>query len=299
MSSLWDTLAVTRLQLSRALRTRSALLLCAIYALMAGASAYGFTRLLLLLETQTARTLGAPTTETPGAMLGTLKADPDFQDLLNQLTGDPELLQWALDTPFLTVTAFWTGLAALPFFAAMLGAEAIAADTRSRALRFELLRTGRPEILLGRLGGQALLIAAALAFAALATWIVAMTAMTGNAPLEQALSLLALGPRLWVWSLPFLGLGLAASQSTANVNLARVMAIGGVAASWVVYARLETWAEEGAGALTDALSPLLPQSWALDLWGPGLGWTGGGAVLLAMGLAFAMAALPLLRWRDL
>ncbi|MCB9791154.1 MAG: hypothetical protein H6741_00350, partial [Alphaproteobacteria bacterium] len=158
-TSLRDSAVVARFQLARALRTRSALTLCALYGLVAGGSAFGFTRILKVLEEQTAKILRVPVTDRPGAMLDAVKQDPDFQKMMSELIGDPGLLDWAMDLPFLTVTSFWTGLLTLPFIAAAVGAEAIAPDVRDRSLRFELLRTGRLEILAGRFGGQSLLLA--------------------------------------------------------------------------------------------------------------------------------------------
>lgn len=299
MSSARDAAVVARLQLSRALRTRSAIALCAVYALLAGASAYGFTRLLGLLEEQAARALQVPVTQTPGAMWDRLREQQELRDLFTGLLGDASLLSWALDQPYLSITSFWTGLAVLPFFAAMVGAEAVAPDVRDRCLRFELLRTGRLEVMLGRLGGMALLLSVALLCGTLAIWAVAMVAMVGNGPAEQLTSLLALAPRLWLWTLPFLGLGVAASQLTTNVNQARVLALGAVTASWVGYLRLEWLHELDPQLWMSLLQPLAPQSWLQGLWGPGLGWATPGLVLAAMGLLMACAGLPVFLRRNL
>lgn len=297
--SLHDALVVARFQLTRALRTRSALLICILYALVAGGSAYGFTRILLVLEQQTARVLRVPETDTPGAMLDAVKQDVDFQSMLSEMLGDPALLDWALTLPFLTITSFWTGPGVLPFIAAAVGAEGVAPDVRDRALRFELVRTGRGEILAGRFLGLALLLGVAGLCAIAAVWIVAMTAMVNNPPLTQLTTLLMMVPRLWVWSMPFLGLGLACSQATANVNGARVLALAGTTALWIAWGFCNYYNTEQPGLWSDILLPLFPQSWAMDLWGPGLGWTVPGLVLLAQGVVLLMAGYPIFARRNL
>lgn len=297
--SFQDALVVARFQLTRALRTRSALLICILYALVAGGSAYGFTRILLVLEQQTAKILHVPETDTPGAMLDAVKDDTDFQSMLSEMLGDPSLLDWALTLPFLTITSFWTGLGVLPFIAAAVGAEGIAPDVRDRTLRFELVRTGRGEIIAGRFLGLALLLGVAGLCSIAAVWLVGVFAMVNNPALAQLTTLLMMYPRLWLWSLPFLGVGLACSQLTANVNGARVLALGSTTAMWIAWGVCEHYNTQDPALWSDILLPIFPQSWAMELWGPGLNWTVPGLVLLAQGVVLLMAGYPVFVRRNL
>lgn len=297
--SIRDALVVARFQLARALRTRSAVSLCALFTLVSAGSAVGFTRILLVLEQQTARILQVPETDTPGTMLDAVKQDTDFLQMIEHMLGAPELVDWALQLPFLTLTNFWTGLGLVPFIAAAAGAEAISPSIQDRSLRFEVVRTGRLELVCGRFLGQSLLFAVAALCGAIGVWVVAMTAMTGNPPLGQITTLLALLPRHWLWALPFLGLGMACSQLTQNVNLSRLMAMGLTAASWVLWGLLEGRLGDDWPLARDLLLPLLPQSWGMQLWGPGLGWAVPGVVLLAMGFCGLLLGFPFFNRRNL
>lgn len=299
--SLRDAWLVARFQLLRSLRTRSALAAASLYLLTSGGAAAVFVRILGELENAAALSLGVPATRRPGAMLDQLRRGEDLRRIVEGLVPDPALVQWALDQPPLTVTHFWVGLVVMPFLAAGLGAEALSPDLASRAVRFELVRTGRAEVLFGRLLGQALLTAAAIALGAVAVEGVALLAMTGQDPVAHAAALARDVPRLWAWSLPFLGMGVAWSAFTRNVHLARVLALATVAASWVVWGAL-SWPHHTrrgwVAVLTDSLLPILPQDHGDALWGPGAGWLAAAGLYLVMALAVGQIGLWTLSRRD-
>lgn len=299
LGSLRDAGLIAWFHLRRALRTRSAVVLALANALIAGGGAWFFTRVLLELERAAARTLRVPETKRPGAMLDTLREQDQLSDILRPLVGSDELLEWALQLPVLTPIHFWLALGVMPFLAVALGAETVAPDVRDRSLRYELVRTGRLELLLGRFAGQALLLGLATVVAAGGTWLISATVMVQQPLLAQAASLLGLTPRLWLWALPFLGLGVAASQLTGNVNVARALGLGAALASWIGFGILQSpWGEEHP-VLVDLVEPLLPQGWMMDLWGPGLGWWSSGLVLGALGVVFALLAWPVFGRRNL
>lgn len=294
-----DAVLVARFQLARAVRTRSALALCLLYLLGSTGATYVFTRILLEIENETAKVLKVPEVSKPGAMLETLRERGDLESILDALIGRPDLIGWAMDQPILSIVHFWFALGVIPFLAVAVGAESLSSDARSRSLRFELVRTGRLELVTGRFLGQGILLLAATAFATLGTFGVAMICMVGQAPLLQAGTLLQTVPRLWLWSLPFLGLGVACSQITSTVNFARSLALGAGVLTWITFGLLKTdeaLARPWIGAIVE---PLLPQTYVLDLWGPGWAWLGSGAVLPLLGFVAALAALPLFARRNL
>ena len=299
LSSLRDAAIVARFHLRRALRTRSAVGLCVVYTLVTTSSAWIFTRVLLELERQVARMLMVPEVRKPGTMLDTLRERGDLAEMFGNFLDDPAQVTWALGQPFLTVTHFWICLGAMPFLAAAAGAETLSPHIRSRAIRFESLRTGRLELVAGRFVGQAVLIGVALLLTVAGTWAVAMIAMVGQPPLLQLTTLLAITPRIWIWSLPFLGLGVACSQLFSNVNFARTIALAGIVFGWIVWGLLHSHWLRDLGWLTDLIAPLMPHDYALDLWGPGWRWSSSGAILCALGLAVMLAAYPLFRRRNL
>jgi ABC-type transport system involved in multi-copper enzyme maturation permease subunit len=298
-TSLRDALLVARFQLARAVRTRSALALCTLYLLGSTGVTYVFTRILLEIENETARLLKVPVVTRPGAMLDTLRERGDLENILGALVGSPDLLDWALQQPILSIIHFWFALGVLPFLAVAVGAESVAPDARNRSLRFELVRTGRLELITGRFIGQAVLLFVATCIAPIGTWLVAMLGMVNQPPLEQASTLLVASPRLWLWSLPFLGLGVACSQLTSTVNFARSIALGATVGTWLLFATTKSeWAEARPyyGAL---IEPIVPQSYLMDLWGPGTAWMASGAVLGLLGFVAALSTLPIFARRNL
>ncbi len=299
LTSLRDALLVARFQLARAVRTRSALALCTLYLLGSTGATYVFTRILLEIENETARLLKVPEVAKPGTMLDTLRERGDVQSMLEALMGREDLVDWALQQPILTIVHFWFALGVLPFLAAAVGSESIAPDARSRSLRFELVRTGRLELVAGRFLGQGLLLLVATAVSILGTWGVAMFAMAKQPALLQFTSLLEAVPRLWLWSLPCLGLGVACSQLTSTLNFARSIGLASVVLTWIAFGVSETSWVEARPALGAVMEPLIPQSYMLDLWGPGTEWLASGAMLLLLGFVAALSMLPIFSRRNL
>ena len=297
LASLADTLLVARFHFARSVRTRSALNLCALFTLCATGSAIGFRQILKAMEDMASKTLGVPRTDTPGAMLDTLRRQGDLASMLEAMLGNVELVEWALSTPYMTVTWAWSGLGLIPFLAAAVGSEAVSPDLAGRTVRFEALRTGRLEIVGGRFLGLAALVLIAIALSICAPLTVALFWMVEQPAVPQLLTLLAFVPRLWVWSLPFLALGVSCSCLTNNVNWARLFAAVVVVLTWVGWRLADHY---GADQLwSEAVILLLPQGWIPDLWGPGLGWLTSGLVLGALGLSYAIPAHLLLTRRDL
>jgi hypothetical protein len=300
MRSLLDIWLVARFELLRAVRTWRALALLVLYAVASGGAAWLFTRLIGVLEQTVAQQLGVAATQVPGAMLEQLMKSDTWHDVLREMTGSSHLVESLLQVPPLALFHLWSGFLIVPFFAASASAECIALDVASRAIRYEAQRTGRLELVLGRFLGQLVLTALATLAAALAVWVVGMTCMVGNSPLALAGWLLGYAPRLWAFGLPFVAVGVAASQLTASAAWARVLAIGGVALSWVVFG-LARWAE-AEGRLTilaDVALQLLPQGWLRGLWEPGAMWLLSALACAAVSVAVLVGGYLRFSRRDL
>lgn len=298
-TSLRDAAVVARFHLLRASRTRSAWVLTLVVSLVMAGGGWIFSRVLLELERNAARMLKVPETSRPGAMLDVLKERQELNEILRALVGDAELLEWALALPILTVEHFWLALGILPFLAAAAGAEVVAPDVADRSIRHELLRTGRLELVYGRLLGQSLLVGVAALVACVGTWAIAAFAMVQQPLLDQAISLLVLTPRLWAWSMPFLGLGVGMSVALRNVNVARGAALLLTLGTFIGYGLLRSPLGARVPYLADVLLPLLPQGWMKALWGPGSGWLASAGVLLVLAVAAPMLGWPVLRRRNL
>lgn len=293
-ASLRDTFLVGQFEVLRAIRTWRAVALGVLYLVATSGGTWMFTRLILAFENQMARTLGVPTTDRPGTMMDTLLEMEDFRTLLGAMLGDPALVDVALSTPLLAIFHLWFGLLLLPFLSTTTAAECISVDMRNRAVRFELLRTGRLELVFGRLGGQAVLTAFASALGAVAAFVVAWFAMVLTDPIDLALAMANATAKAWTFGLPFLGVGVACSQLTVSPAWARVLAVAATGGSWVAYG-VTNWAKsEGfVPVVLDSLLTIFPQTWIRGLWEPGLQWVVSSSVFFA--LALAVTALGFIR----
>lgn len=285
MTSLRDAWLIGRFEVLRAIRSWQALAIGALYLLVSAGFARGFVRGLQLMEGRLADSLGVPRTQYPGSMLADLAAEQDLRDLLSELLHDATLVDTVLAWPVMAVFHLWIGFALVPYLAATIAAESLSMDLRSRALRFELMRTGRLELVLGRFGGQAAITAGALVLACLGTWSVTMAYMVEQPPIALLAALLWLSIRAWAFSLPFVGLGVAASQWTASPAWARVLAMVGVTGTWAAWG-VVGWAEDGDwGPVFDVLATALPQGWLRALWQGGADWIAPCVFLAALGIA--------------
>lgn len=300
LTSLRDTFQVARFHVVTAARTRSLLFAFAVYMVSATAIAWIFRGIIHSLENNAADLLRVPRTKTPGAMIDTLREQGDLADTVKALVPDPAVLDWALELPVLAIAHFWMALGLMPFLAAAAGAEVIAPGIKDRSLRFELVRTGRLELVMGRLLGAGMIVGLGTVLSVIGPWVVAVFFMAKQPALEQMSTLLMVTPRLLAFSLPFLGLGVASSQLTGNTNFARTLALGSIVGSWMLWGFLETdWIADHVPVLADILTPLVPQNYIVGLWGAGTGWMLSSAILCGLTVAFALAVFPLFQRRNL
>lgn len=303
LASMRDAWLVARFELLRAIRTWQALAIVVLYVVTTAGAARIFVNILEVFERSVAQALGAPATDYPGAMMDRLLENDELRELVAAMVGDAALVDSVLAWPLLAVFHLWIGIALTPFLAAATSAESISVDLRSRALRFELQRTGRLELVVGRFLGQALLTLAASLLSVTATFTIGMLYMVGNDPLVLIGALAAFSLRSWAFGLPFLGIGVACSQLTASPAWARVLAIVACAGTWMAYGAAHAfaeWSEDSAwGLVSDAALQVLPQGWVVGLWQPGAWWLTSATVFLALGLAATGAGYVRFARRDL
>lgn len=257
-------------ELKRALRTWKALAFTTLYALSTGGAAYLFIGLMRVIENESAAKLGVPRVDYPGAMTHRLMESDSFRDLVGMMVGRPEIVDDVLAQPILAVFHLWICFALIPFFAASASAEAISGDVHTKAIRFQALRAGRLEIVLGRFLGQVFLTGVAGLVAMFVVWGVGLAYMYVDAPLELGLGLAWSALRGFLFGVPFVGFGLLCSQLTASSAWARILALTGTAGSWVLFG-IARWGEGGAlWLIWDLLIQVLPQGWANGLWEPSM-----------------------------
>lgn len=295
-----DVGLVASFEVRRAVRTWRALALLVLYAVASAGASWLFTRLVWLMENAVARQLGVAETEVPGAMLGELLASDTWRQLVGALTGSPQLVDAVVRIPPLAMFELWFSFLVVPFFAASASAECLAIDVQSHAIRYEAMRTGRAELVLGRFLGQLALTGVATLVAALVAWGVGVGFMVEDAPAALLGWLLLLAPRAWAFSVPFVAIGVAASQLTASPAWARVLAVGGTAATWVAFGVVR-WAEARGHVplATDVALQLLPQGWLRGLWEPGVGWLASATACGALGAVALLGGYARFARRDL
>jgi hypothetical protein len=294
-----DVALVAWFELFRAVRTWRAVALLVLYGVAAAGAGYLFVQFVGLMEGALADNLGVARTQTPGAMMDDLLQSEQLVEVLSEMVGSEEVAEQLLSVPLVALFHLWLGFLLVPFFAASASAESIASDLRTRALRFEVLRTGRLELVLGRFAGQLLLTGVATGVASAVMWCVAVGFMAGLRPVALAGWLVWFALRTWAFSVPFVGIGIAASQLTASSAWARVMAIGATGATWVAYGTARWLEDERAPILADLLLQVLPQGWIQGMWDPSGGWVVSSLACSAVGVA--VVALGYLRFarRDL
>lgn len=225
MRLLRDALLVAGFDLGDALRSRRVLALLVIYVAGAMAAAGGFVAILHDIEGTLASQLGVAATDQPGALTAALMASDQLRQLLADLTGDHGLVDSLVRVPLLALMYGWCALMFTPALITMTACDAVAADVASGACRFSLARTQRLSWALGKLGGQAALLATGILGGAVGTWIVGAFALEGFPWLDSAIWLLRLGARAWCNGLPYLGLAMAASLVTRSTSGARALAL--------------------------------------------------------------------------
>jgi hypothetical protein len=296
--SLVDVLLVARFELLRAVRSRQAIALVLTWLVANVGAAWVFTRVIAEIEASMARTMGVVPARWPGTMTDQLRDNEDLHGVLKMMAGDAIPLEQLLQVPFLATMQLWMSLALVPFLAATAASECLAPDVASRAVRYELLRTGRGELVAGRMLGQVALTAVAVVASLVGVWCTGMLLMVHD-PFELAWGLALLGSRSLVFALPFLGVGVGVSQLTSSAGWARVLALSLTAASFVVWGVL-SWVDEAPYTwIADVLLPVLPQTWMAGLWRLDAGLVVPVAVCAALGVVAASLGGLVFARRDL
>lgn len=297
-TALRDVALVARFELLRAVRTWQALAVIVLYVVASAGATYLFVQVIAEFESAAADLMHVPHTEVPGAMIGQLVQGKEFRRMIAAMVGDPRLVDGVLALPILAIFHQWIGMILVPYLAAFVSAEAISTDLSTRALRFELLRTGRLELVLGRFTGQAVLCAVAATLSAFATAAVGGLTMVGIDPGALVWGLAVTTSRAWLYGLPFIGIGLMCSQFTSSPPWGRVMATVVTSATWIAFGLLKWGSHAGYGWVTEPILPLLPESWIRLLWEGGSSVAIAGTYFVALSVALVAVGNAWLSRRD-
>lgn len=298
MRRLRDALVVAEQDLAESLRSRKALVLLGMYLAGALAACGIFVRVLQEVETVVADGLRVARTERPGAMTTQLMQSDELRRVIEGLIGDAELAAELVQIPPMALFYGWVALTFVPPLVALTSGDAIAGQLSTGAARFALIRTDRLSWAVGKMLGQAALLAVGVSLGAVGAFLVGWSGLLSFAPVDTALWLLRLGARAWVYGVAWLGIVMGAGQLTRSVPKARGLALLALVVIGTLSVVLQVdWVVERAPVIADTVHQLLPGAHQLDLWRPDLGRRAiaVGALLTIGGIAFATGHLRLSR----
>jgi ABC-type transport system involved in multi-copper enzyme maturation permease subunit len=299
-ASFADAFHVAWFELVDALRSRKALALLGLYVAASGAAASLFLRVLKEIETNAASLLHvAPTTHT-GTMTSVLLQSDSFREMLGRLVGDPKLVDALAAIPPMALFYGWLTLALVPALVVLTSTDAIAGELQSGEARYALVRVDRLSWAVGKLLGQALLMALGIALGGMAVWIVGVVGWAGFERIPSAIWIVRLGARAWIYGFAWLGVALAVSQLTASAAIARGLGVCALLGIGILGSLLE-WPmiHRRAPVLFDSIRTLVPAEHTLGLWQPAFADRAPSIVmLLSLGCAYFALGHRRLARRD-
>ncbi len=288
MRTLRDAWIVAAFDLGESLRSRKVLVLLALYVAGAVAATILFTEVLQEIEEQLAETLLVARTDTPGSLTQAVMESPELLRVLSGLLRDEELAAELVRVPPIALLYGWVALTFGPIFVVLTSSDSIASEIASGSVRFALFRTDRAAWALGKLLGQALMLAASVALGGVAAWITGWARLASFAPIDTALGMVRYAGTSYVFAFTHLGLALGVSQLTRSVPWSRALglfALIGVFAAHGWLARDDV--RESWPVLAGSARALFPAAHRLDLWRNGAGEVLPAiAILLALGVTY-------------
>jgi len=253
-------------ELVDAFRSRRAIALFVLYLLGSIASCAMFVRVLHEVEKELVAGLGLTPPATAGSVTETLWESDVFKHILTELVGDRSVAETLLSVPPLALFYAWLSFIFAPLLVMLLSSPRIAEEVGSGSVRFVLFRTSRSAWCLGKLGGQAVLLAAALLISAAGAWGVGMVRMAGFPPLGSIPYLLVFSARAWIFAWPFLGLALGVSQLTRSPVMATAAGFVVMGCMFIATGLSHYFTGDGWRQLLDVVYQLSPYGTRAALW---------------------------------
>ena len=266
MNAWSQFVAVARHEITDGFRSRWALSLLAMFLCVFVAASFGFVKYLKTVETELLELMSLETDAQPGSTTRTLCKSKRFQRMVGRMVGDPALAEEVLSHPPLAIFYGSLALTLAPWLVVLVSSPRIADEVARKSVRYVLCRTRRGTWCLGKLGGQAGMLAIALAASAAGVWLTGLIRMPGFEARATALSMLRMGSVAWIYCLAYLGLALGVSQLTRSPILAITLGLVGVVGLSVTSGITGHWAGAGWRQLLAAVHALTPQAQRGALW---------------------------------
>lgn len=273
---------VASFDLLESLRSRKAIVLLLLY-LMGSLGASGiFIRLLIALRERLEEEVGR------AVDMKQLMESPGMARVVGGLTGDQDVANAIVTIPPMALFYGWVAMNFVPLLVLFTSSDAISGDLSSGAARYSLFRTDRVSWALGKLVGQTALMAVGVLVGAVACWCTGLIWLDKMPVGDTAYWLLRISGRAIVYSFPYLGMAMCASQLTRTRARAGALAllIMFMAAVGGTLVQVKPIVEQ-APTLFEALAKLFPSGHHLSLWHPHLSRSLPAMLgLVAIGLAF-------------
>jgi len=269
LNAFRDAALVAAFDLAESVRSRKFLALLVLHVLGAVVGTLLFVEVLGEFEAVVADQLGVAETYKPGTLTDELMATPEVLEVLSGMLNDEALASELITVPPLALFYGWIALFFLPALIVFTSSDAISSELSSGSARYALFRTTRLAWAVGKLGGQAGLLAILTALGAVGVWIVGAVSLAGFDHAGTAWWLARLGARAFVYGFAFLGLALGVSQMTRSVNGSRALGLVALIAIGIL-GGITMWNEaiEYAPVALPAIQPLFPATHRLTLWQP-------------------------------
>lgn len=263
----WEAfVTVARYEVIDAFRSRWALCLLALFLSIFVAASFGFTKYLKTVESELLDLMSLESGSAPGSTTRTLCKSRRFQQMVGRMVGDEELAAEVLAHPPFAIFYGWLAMALGPWLVVLVAAPRIAEDVSRKSVRYVLFRTRRGTWCLGKLAGQAGMLAVAMTVGGCGAWLVALIRLPGFEAWETAASMSVLGAKAWVYCLAYLGLALGISQTTRSPVLAITLGLVSVVGVSIVSGVCSHFAGEGWRQWLEAVHTLTPQAHRSALW---------------------------------
>ena len=220
-----------------ALCSRRAVVVMLLYLAAAVCGMNWSISLLGKIETELTQMLQLPVSEQSGVVSTVIWKSIPFQKMVQAMVRDELVYRDIVGRHPAELIFAWFSFFNSPLLVVLVSANRIADDLHSGAVRYMIMRVPRACWTLGKLVGQALLVAVAFVVSALGAYLVAWIRLRGvpDAP-HLFFPMLDWSLRAWVYSFAYLGLTLGLSHLTRSGSKATILGIIAVAVIFVLTA---------------------------------------------------------------
>ncbi len=295
-----DIMIVATFEIREMFRTKRIVVMVALYLLGGLLAAEGFVSFLATIESAAAEALGAAATRTPGALTNALLEDPTYRGMIASFLHDDKLTDWLLSLPPMAVFFGWVSFAMVPSLIVLTSTDYVARETQRRGIRFLIVRTGRLEVVVGKLAAQVLSTAIVVLLMGLVFVGVALHGLQGASLGPLMMGILEFWPRVVVYGLAFIGLTALFATNARSTNMARALSLIALVGIYILDGVGSIVVHLGWEDVGELIHFLLPFIHGKALWTPDiLELVPNALVLVGLAFFYTLGALLIFARRDL